>query len=137
MSYWYFGQITRQHLVVNFIRIFGRSRRRSPIRRSATIRKLIITTRDNPHDAARLICMVGNTQAHHIKFAQPRSMALKVSDEFTVPIWNVHHDQRHRSGGERFWWSKNKIDPLKVAEQLWNVTNKSETITIHFYGINS
>ena len=44
-----------------------------------------------------LICGRRPAQAHHLRFAQPRAMAMKVSDEFTVPVCNTHHDQLHRS----------------------------------------
>ncbi len=47
-------------------------------------------------------------------------MSLKVSDEFTLPLCNVHHDQLHRAGDERAWWARNGfIDPLKIAARLW------------------
>lgn len=68
-----------------------------------------------------LICGRRPAQAHHLRFAQPRAMAMKVSDEFTVPLCNVHHDQLHRTGDERAWWARHGIlDPLKVADRLWN-----------------
>lgn len=68
-----------------------------------------------------LICGRRPTQAHHLRFAQPQAMAMKVSDEFTVPLCNVHHDQLHRAGDERAWWARHGIlDPLKVADRLWN-----------------
>jgi hypothetical protein len=67
-----------------------------------------------------LVCGRRPAQAHHVKFAQPRSMSLKVSDEYTVPLCNGHHDQLHRSGDERAWWARNGIiDPLKFAGRLW------------------
>ena len=62
-----------------------------------------------------LICGRRPAQAHHLRFAQPRAMAMKVSDEFTVPVCNTHHDQLHRSGDERAFWARNGfVDPLKV-----------------------
>lgn len=68
-----------------------------------------------------LICGRRPAQAHHLRFAQPQAMAMKVSDEFTVPLCNVHHDQLHRAGDERAWWARHGIlDPLKVADRLWN-----------------
>lgn len=67
-----------------------------------------------------LVCGRRPAQAHHLKFAQSRSMSLKVSDEYTVPLCNVHHDQLHRSGDERAWWARNGIiEPLKFADRLW------------------
>jgi len=67
-----------------------------------------------------LICGRRPAQAHHIRFAQPQAMAMKVSDEFTVPLCNTHHDQLHRGGNERAFWGRNGIpDPLKFAARLW------------------
>lgn len=67
-----------------------------------------------------LICGRRPAQAHHLKFAQSRAMSLKVSDEFTLPLCNVHHDQLHRAGDERAWWARNGfVDPLKIAARLW------------------
>ena len=44
-----------------------------------------------------LICGRCPAQAHHLRFAQPRALGMKVSDEFTVPLCNTHHDQLHRT----------------------------------------
>jgi hypothetical protein len=50
-------------------------------------------------------------------------MAMKVSDEFTVPVCNTHHDQLHRTGDERTFWAQNGIgDPLKFAARLWEAS---------------
>ena len=75
-----------------------------------------------------VICGRMPTQAHHIKFAQPRAMSLKVSDEFTVPLCNTHHDQLHRSGNEKSWWEQHSVDPLSIAEKLWNTCDKTSEI---------
>jgi hypothetical protein len=66
-----------------------------------------------------LICGRAPSQAHHIRYAQPRGLALKVSDEFTVPLCAIHHTEIHATGDERHWWLEHKIDPLPIAEQLW------------------
>ena len=66
-----------------------------------------------------LVCGRGPSQAHHIRFAQDRGLALKVSDEFVVPLCNTDHDALHRSGDERRWWQDKRIDPLPHAEALW------------------
>ena len=66
-----------------------------------------------------LICGRTPSQAHHIRYAQPRGLALKVSDEFTVPLCAIHHSENHATGDERGWWLTRKIDPLPIAEQLW------------------
>jgi DNA recombination protein Rad52 len=66
-----------------------------------------------------LICGRVPSQAHHIRYAQPRGLALKVSDEFTVPLCAIHHTENHATGNERNWWLEHKIDPLPIAEELW------------------
>ena len=66
-----------------------------------------------------LICGRSPSHAHHIRFAQSRGLGLKVSDEFTVPLCAIHHQQNHATGNERLWWQEHKIDPLAVAERLW------------------
>jgi hypothetical protein len=38
-----------------------------------------------------LVCARSPTDAHHLKFAQPRSLGRKVSDEYTVPLCRQHH----------------------------------------------
>ena len=35
------------------------------------------------------------TEAHHIRFAQPRALGRKVSDEYTVPVCRLHHRELH------------------------------------------
>jgi hypothetical protein len=66
-----------------------------------------------------LICGRTPAHAHHIRYAQPRGLGLKVSDEFTVPLCAIHHSENHTTGDERRWWQKHKIDPLDVANRLW------------------
>jgi hypothetical protein len=66
-----------------------------------------------------LICGRSPSHAHHIRFAQSRGLWLKVSDEFTVPLCAIHHQQNHATGNERLWWQEHKIDPLAVAARLW------------------
>ena len=43
-----------------------------------------------------LICKQTPSDAHHLKFAQPRALGRKVSDEFTVPLCRAHHQDLHR-----------------------------------------
>jgi hypothetical protein len=66
-----------------------------------------------------LICGRSPADAHHLRFAQPRAMGRKVSDEFTVPLCRAHHRQIHSVGDERIWWQPTTIDPLEVALKLW------------------
>ncbi|WP_342710765.1 ERF family protein [Bradyrhizobium sp. B124] len=69
-----------------------------------------------------LICRQSPTDAHHLKFAQPRALGRKVSDEYTVPLCRAHHHELHRHGNERAWWAALKIDPLRLAHDLWTAS---------------
>lgn len=73
------------------------------------------------------ICGRQPSHAHHLRFAQPRAMAMKVSDEFTLPLCAVHHDEVHRTGDERVWWAqRGKIEPLKIAAKLWEASRPGQ-----------
>lgn len=69
-----------------------------------------------------LVCQRSPGDAHHLKFAQPRTLGRKVSDEFTVPLCRDHHRDLHRYGNEQAWWANVSIEPLEVAKDLWEVT---------------
>jgi len=71
-----------------------------------------------------LICGRSPSHAHHIRFAQSKGLGLKVSDEFTVPLCAIHHQQNHATGNERLWWQEHQIDPLAVALRLWRESTK-------------
>lgn len=66
-----------------------------------------------------LVCKRIPSDAHHIKFAQPRALGRKVSDEFTVPLCRIHHQALHRRGNERAWWADMQLAPLPIASELW------------------
>jgi hypothetical protein len=66
-----------------------------------------------------LVCGRTPSDPHHIKFAEQRAMARKVSDRFTAPICRLHHRELHRRGNERAWWENQGIDPLPIAASLW------------------
>jgi hypothetical protein len=66
-----------------------------------------------------LVCQRSPCDAHHLKFAQPRSLGRKVSDEFTVPLCREHHRDLHRFGNEVAWWTNLQIEPIEVARDLW------------------
>ncbi|WP_439364437.1 ERF family protein [Bradyrhizobium sp. DASA03005] len=66
-----------------------------------------------------LVCRQTPCDAHHLTFAQPRALGRKVSDEFTVPLCRVHHEELHRHGNERAWWANLQIAPLPLAQELW------------------
>ncbi len=69
-----------------------------------------------------LVCQRSPCDAHHLKFAQPRSLGRKVSDEFTVPLCRDHHRELHRQGNESGWWANLQIAPLRIAKELWETT---------------
>jgi len=68
---------------------------------------------------ACLICGRQPSDPHHLRFAQPRALGLKVSDEFTVPLCRGHHRQLHQAGNEVAWWGKLQINALEMAKTLW------------------
>ena len=67
-----------------------------------------------------LICKRIPCDPHHLKFAQPKALGRKVSDEFAVPLCRDHHIELHRHGNERSWWANAQIDPLATAKELWH-----------------
>jgi hypothetical protein len=66
-----------------------------------------------------LVCGRSPADAHHLRFAQPRAMGRKVSDEFTVPLCRIHHRKLHLCGDEAAWWREHQVDALEVAQCLW------------------
>jgi DNA recombination protein Rad52 len=70
-----------------------------------------------------LICERQPSDPHHVRYAQPRALGLKVSDEFTVPLCRGHHRQLHQAGNEETWWKTLNIDPLTIAKGLWEQTH--------------
>ena len=76
---------------------------------------------------ACLICGRQPSDPHHLRFAQPRAIGLKVSDEFTVPLCRGHHRQLHHAGDELAWWAKFNVRPLEVAKDLWEQTHPKTT----------
>jgi hypothetical protein len=73
-----------------------------------------------------LVCGRKPSDPHHLRFAQPKALGRKASDEFTVPLCRTHHREVHRAGNEHAWWKATGIDPMKVARQLWKETRIDE-----------
>jgi len=69
-----------------------------------------------------LACGRSPSDAHHLKFAQQRALGRKVSDEFAVPLCRAHHRKLHQRGDERIWWQQLNLDPLPIAQGLWQAT---------------
>src|SRR5262249_21714183 len=70
-----------------------------------------------------LVCGRQPADTHHLRFAQPRAIGLKVSDEFTVPLCRGHHRELHQTGNELGWWKDRNIDALQIAKELWAQTH--------------
>jgi hypothetical protein len=66
-----------------------------------------------------LVCGQQPCDAHHLRFAQPRGLGIKVSDEFTVPLCRAHHRELHRTHKETRWWEQFRVDPRAAAYNLW------------------
>jgi ERF superfamily len=104
----------------------------TPKRRSSRVAAKTIRLRDGDHRkfvSAQPCLVCGRTpaDAHHLRFAQPRALGRKVSDEFTVPVCRVHHRELHRYGNEAAWWRSIKIEPLPVAYRLWQHSRRTGT----------
>jgi hypothetical protein len=73
-----------------------------------------------------LLCGRKPSDAHHLRFVQPRALGRKASDEFAVPLCRIHHRAAHRASDERAWWKAAGIDPLKIARKLWKDTRANK-----------
>jgi hypothetical protein len=71
-----------------------------------------------------LLCSAAPSDAHHLRFSQPRALGRKVGDEFTVPLCRQHHRDLHDSGNEAAWWHDMGIDAMEIARQLWQETDE-------------
>jgi ERF superfamily len=76
-----------------------------------------------------LLCGRIPADPHHLRFAQPRALGRKVSDEFTVPVCRLHHQELHRRGDEATWWGEAHIDPIPIALALWRQSQGGESDT--------
>lgn len=69
-----------------------------------------------------LIC--GNTgSAHHVSMGQERGVALRVGDNWTVPLCHTCHMELHHYGDERTWWDLSGVEPLEWAKANWEKFN--------------
>jgi hypothetical protein len=72
-----------------------------------------------------LVCGRRPSDAHHLRFAQPRALGRKVSDEFTVPLCREHHEEVHRRGDEARWWKDAGMNAIAIARDLWARTQST------------
>ncbi len=80
---------------------------------------------------ACLVCGRKPSDPHHLRYAQPRALGRKASDEFTVPLCRGHHREVHRCGDEAAWWKKTGIDAIATARALWSKTHPLRTGRSH------
>jgi hypothetical protein len=95
-----------------------------PAGRSRRVAAKTIRLRDKEHckfvtTQPCVVCGRMPSEAHHIRFAQPRALGRKVSDEYTVPVCRLHHRELHRYGDEPSWWGGVGVDPVPIALELW------------------
>jgi hypothetical protein len=67
-----------------------------------------------------LICGRSPSHAHHVRYAEPSGLGLKVSDEFTVPLCAIHHHHIHTTRKELEWWQERNINPSKLLAAFGN-----------------
>ena len=113
-----------------FLRTFRRNLLPTPISISGQVDKSTLAisapcrARDKEHlryVASRLCLVCGRSpgHAHHIRYAQPRAMGSKLSDEWTVPLSATHHRALHTVGDEEKRWKERGINPMMHAALLW------------------
>jgi len=82
-----------------------------------------------------LVCGRQPADPHHLRFAQPRALGRKVSDEFTVPLCRGHHRAVHQTGSEPAWWEDLKINAMEIAKGLWEESHlRGATVNPHSVG---
>ncbi len=73
-----------------------------------------------------LLCSASPSDAHHVRFAQPRAMGRKVGDNYTVPLCRTHHRELHQYGNEASWWHDMGIDPIEIAAEIWTESHSTQ-----------
>jgi hypothetical protein len=110
---------------------FSKSQPRTSVDKSALVLQEPKRIRDKDHlryvaSQPCLLCSAKPSDPHHVRFAQPKALGRKVSDEFAVPLCRRHHRDLHHSGNEAAWWHDLGIDPIEVARQLWEETSRGK-----------
>jgi hypothetical protein len=100
-----------------------------PGRRRVVAKTIRLRDKEHTRFVSRQPCVVcGRTPAdpHHLRFAQPRALGRKVSDEYTVPVCRTHHRELHSYGDEASWWAGVNVDPVPIALALWRRTRPDQ-----------
>jgi hypothetical protein len=80
------------------------------------------------------VCGYVPCESAHVRYNDPardkyQAIAKKPSDRFVVPLCAAHHREgkgAQHTMGERAFWERNGIDPLRLAELLFSVTGDYE-----------
>jgi hypothetical protein len=81
-----------------------------------------------------VVCGFTPSEAAHIRFndhatGKMQAVGQKPGDEWSTPLCASHHREgpgAQHTMGERAFWERNGIDPLKLAELLFSVTGDFE-----------
>lgn len=81
----------------------------------------------NIRDCPCLICGA-QAEAAHLRMSDARYKKLNGRDHrWITPLCPQHHrldeDSQHGKLGEAGWWKAQQIDPLPIAQALWNARN--------------
>ena len=109
----------------------ARTAQASPGKRPVAPKSIRLRDPEHRKFVARQPCLICGRQpcdAHHLRFAQPQALGLKVSDEFTVPLCRTHHREVHRYGREKAWWDGKKIEPIAIAHSLWTTSRNGSVM---------
>lgn len=84
--------------------------------------------RDNKHlgrvaGERCLICGLPHPHAHHLREAFPRTMGVRVGDNWTVPLCATHHAELHTVNNMSFW-TKYAVAPVRWAAEFYAETLK-------------
>lgn len=72
------------------------------------------------------------TQAAHLRFSDAEAgkvnagVGAKPDDKWTLPLCGACHTAQHGMGDERHFWNLAGINPLVIAQQLFEVTGNFE-----------
>jgi hypothetical protein len=94
----------------------------SGTRRRRVVAKTI-RLRDKEHckfvaQQACVVCGRASAEVHHLRFARPRALGRKVSDEYTVPVCRLHHRELHPTAMKLHGGGRQRR-PNSIALELW------------------
>lgn len=69
-----------------------------------------------------LICLSPAVDAHHLTYAEPKALGLKVSDRYVVPLCRLHHSELHANGDERLWWDLQGVNPEDFLHEHFGIS---------------